>query len=78
MKSVVSRLLRNMGNMHELGRQRAFELGNLFYAQFKEDGEYWRKELPNGDKYLVSIEVVMDEQDMPMQIKDTIIKKNDA
>ena len=78
MKSVVGRLLKNMGNMHELGRQRAFELGNPFYAQFKEDGEYWRKEMPNGDKYLVLIEVVMDEQDIPMQIKDTIIKKIDA
>ena len=78
MKSVVDRLLKNMGNMHELGRQRAFELGNPFYAQFKEDGEYWRKEMPNGDKYLVAIEVVMDGQDVPMQIKDTIIKKIDA
>jgi len=78
MKSVVDGLLKNMGNMHELGRQRAFELGNPFYAQFKEDGEYWRKEMPNGDKYLVAIEVVMDGQDMPMQIKDTIIKKIDA
>ncbi len=35
-----------MTNMHELGRQRAFELGNPFYGQFKEDGGCWRKELP--------------------------------
>jgi len=35
--SIVSRLLKNIGNMHELGRQRAFELGNPFYAQFAED-----------------------------------------
>ena len=74
-KSIVDRLLKNMGNMHELGRQRAFELGNPFYAQFSEDGEYWRKEMPTGEKYLVTIEVIMDGHDMPVEIKDTIIKK---
>ena len=61
--------------MHELGRQRAFELGNPFYAQFEGDGDYWRKEMPNGDLFLVDIEVVMDEKDMPLDVKDTIIKK---
>lgn len=78
MKSVVDRLLKNMGNMHELGRQRAFELGNPFYAQFEEDEGYWRKEMPNGDTFLVTIEVIMDEHDMPTQIKDTIIKQIDV
>lgn len=73
--SIVDRLLKNMSNMHELGRQRAFELGNPFYAQFNEDGEYYRKELPNGEKYLVSVEIITDEQDMPVEIKDTIIKR---
>jgi len=73
--SVVERLLKNMDNMHELGRQRAFELGNPFYGQFREDGEYWRKELPTGEKFLVTIEVIKDEHDMPVAIKDTIIKK---
>jgi hypothetical protein len=73
--SIVDRLLKNMGNMHELGRQRAFELGNPFYAQFEGDGEYWRKEMPTGEKYLVAIEVIMDESDMPVDVKDTIIKK---
>ena len=73
--SVVERLLKNMDNMHELGRQRAFELGNPFYGQFTEDGEYWRKELPTGEKFLVTIEVIKDEHDMPVAIKDTIIKK---
>jgi hypothetical protein len=75
--SIVDRLLKNMGNMHELGRQRAFELGNPFYAQFEEDGEYWRKEMPTGEKYLVTIEVIMDDNDMPVRIKDSIIKKLD-
>lgn len=75
--SIVDRLLKNMGNMHELGRQRAFELGNPFYAQFSEDGGYWRKELPSGEKYLVSLEVITDENDMPIEVKDTIIRKLD-
>ena len=73
--SIVDSLLQNMGNMLELGRQRAFELGNPFYAQFKEDGGYYRKEMPNGDKFLVTVEIIMDENDMPVEIKDTIIKK---
>lgn len=73
--SVVNRLLKNMNNMHELGRQRAFELGNPFYGQFKEDGGYWRKELPSGEKFLVTIEVIYDENDMPVGIKDTVFKK---
>ncbi len=64
-----------MKNMHELGRQRAFELGNPFYGQFAEDGGYWRKELPTGEKFLVTIEVISDENAMPVGIKDTIIKK---
>lgn len=71
----VKRLLKNMGNMHELGRQRAFEVGNPFYAQFAEDGGYYRKEMPTGEKYLVSIEIISDENDMPVEIIDTIIKR---
>lgn len=73
--SVAERLLKNMNNMHELGRQRAFELGNPFYGQFTEDGEYWRKELPDGEKFLVTIEVISDVHGIPVGIKDTIIKK---
>jgi hypothetical protein len=59
--SIVPRLLKNMSNMHELGRQRAFELGNPFYGMFTEDGGYWRKELPTGEKFLVTIEIISDE-----------------
>jgi len=70
--SIVDRLLKNMGNMHELGRQRAFELGNPFYAQFEEDGGYYRKEMPNGEKYLVTVEIISDEHDMPVEVKDTL------
>jgi hypothetical protein len=73
--SIVDRLLENMGNMHELGRQRAFELGNPFYAMYEEDGGYYRKELPTGEKYLVTVEIIYDEDDMPVKIEDTIIKQ---
>ncbi|ETZ22812.1 hypothetical protein N824_21210 [Pedobacter sp. V48] len=73
--STVERLLKNMGNMHELGRQRAFELGNPFYAQFEEYGKYWCKELPTGEKYLVEIEIINDANGIPKEIKDTVIKK---
>lgn len=75
---VVERLLQNMTNMHEMGRQRAFELGNPFYGRFTEDGGYWRKELPSGEKFLVTIEVIYDKHDMPVNIKDTIIHKLEA
>ncbi len=64
-----------MNNLHELGRQRAFELGNPFYARFAEDGEYYRKELPTGEKYLVKVNIVMDENDMPSRIEDTVIRQ---
>jgi len=76
-ESTVDRLLKNMNNMHELGRQRAFELGNPFYSQFEEDGGYWRKELPTGEMFVVTIEVVTDEHDIPFEIKDTVIRKLD-
>ncbi|MDT3402550.1 hypothetical protein [Mucilaginibacter terrae] len=45
----VDKLLANINNIHELGRQRAFELGNPFYAKYKGDGEYYTKEMPTGE-----------------------------
>ena len=71
----VDRLLTNINNIHELGRQRAFELGNPFYAKYKGDGEYYRKELPTGELYLVKEKIIMDENDSPIKIEDTIIKQ---
>ncbi len=71
----VDQLLENINNLHELGRQRAFELGNPFYAKYKGDGEFYRKELPTGEQFLVKIEVVMDDNDMPLEIKDTYSKQ---
>jgi hypothetical protein len=72
---IVDRLLANMDNIHELGRQRAFELGNPFYAKYEGDGEYYHKELPSGEQYLVKVEIIIDENDFPVSVKDTIIKQ---
>ena len=72
---IVDRLLANMDNIHELGRQRAFELGNPFYAKYEGDGEYYRKELPSGEQYLVKVEIITDENDLPVRVKDTIVKQ---
>ena len=71
----VDRLLTNINNIHELGRQRAFELGNPFYAKYEGDGKYYRKELPTGELYLVQVKIIMDENDKPVRIEDTIIKQ---
>ena len=73
--NIVDRLLANMDNIHELGRQRAFELGNPFYAKYEGDGEYYHKELPSGEQYLVKVEIIIDENDFPVSVKDTIIKQ---
>ncbi|TSJ39716.1 hypothetical protein FO440_18435 [Mucilaginibacter corticis] len=71
----VDELLKNINNIHELGRQRAFELGNPFYAQYSGDGEYYTKEMPDGERFLVDIEVITNDHNIPVEIKDTIIKK---
>jgi hypothetical protein len=77
-QTIVDTLLKNIDNLHEFGRQRAFELGNPFYAQFKEDGEYWRKELPTGEKFLVNFDVIFDDDGNPVEIWDTFLKKIDS
>jgi hypothetical protein len=71
----IDQLLQNINNLHQLGRHRAFELGNPFYAKYKGDGDHYTKELPTGERFLVDIKVIMDENDMPLRIEDTIIKK---
>ncbi len=73
--SIVDRLLKNINNIHELGRQRAFELGNPFYAMYEEDGGLYRKEMPTGEQFLVKVKVITDDNDMPVEVQDTIIKK---
>lgn len=72
---LVDKLLTNINSIHELGRQRAFELGNPFYAKYEGDGEHYHKELPTGEQYLVSVKIITDENDMPVKVEDTIIKQ---
>lgn len=74
----VERMLSNFANLHELGRQRAFELGNPYYARFEEDGGYYRKELPTGEIFLVAVEFINDDKGHPVRIVDTIIKELEA
>jgi hypothetical protein len=71
----VERLLKNMDNIYLLGKQRAFELGNPFYAKYKGDGEFYRKQLPTGEEFLVRVKIVVDENGMPIKIEDTVIKQ---
>lgn len=71
----VETLLKNIDNLHELGRQRAFELGNPFYAKLEGDGELYHKEMPTGEIYLVKVDIVTDDQDLPIEVKDTIIRQ---
>lgn len=68
----------NLTNLHELGRQRAFELGNPFYSKYSGDGEYLRKELPNGEMFLALVEYTYDENGYPISMKDTYLKKIDV
>ena len=78
----VDRMLENLNSLHELGRQRCFELGNPFYFKDamdrnepgNEKGNYYRKELSSGELYLVSLEVNTELADS-FSIKDTVIRK---
>jgi hypothetical protein len=76
------RMLENLNTIHELGRQRCFELGNPFYFQDaadsqevgNESGNYYRKELNTGELYLVSIEV-KEGKDQTFNFQDKVIKR---
>jgi len=72
---IVKKLLTNIDNIHELGRQRAFELGNPFYAKYEGDGDYYTKEMPSGERYLVKVEIITDKDEFPVRINDTIVKQ---
>lgn len=82
MEKRAHKLLENLNIIHELGRQRCFELGNPFYFQDaadsqepgNENGKYYRKELYTGEMYLVSIEVSAKENES-YSFKDTVIRK---
>ena len=82
MKSSAERMLTNLEVLPELGRQKCFELGNPFYYQDaadagevgNEEGNFWRKEMPTGELYLVTIQV-SDVDGRTYDIKDTVIRK---
>lgn len=48
--SIVDRLLKNMGNMHEPGKQRAFELENSFYVRYY----HYKSELSSSGEFIKS------------------------
>jgi hypothetical protein len=76
------KMLENLRSLHELGRQRCFELGNPFYFQDAEDinepgnekGNFYRKELNTGELYLVLLEV-NEGKDQLYSFKDKVIKR---
>ncbi|HEX9514124.1 MAG TPA: hypothetical protein VF939_26715 [Puia sp.] len=76
------KMLENLNIIHELGRQRCFELGNLFYFQDAADrvepgnekGNYYWMELSTGELYLVSIEV-SEGENQSFIFKDTLIRQ---
>ncbi|HLZ89658.1 MAG TPA: hypothetical protein VKQ52_20535 [Puia sp.] len=78
----VQQLLTNMDVLPELGRQRCFELGNPFYYQDavdamepdNESANYWRKELPTGELFLVTLQV-SEVEGKTYSIKDTVIRQ---
>ena len=75
-------MLENLHILPELGRQRCFELGNPFYCQYaadrnepgNEQGNYYRKELPTGEIYLVSLKIVPGEGENYV-FNETLIKQ---
>jgi len=75
-------MIKNLDVLPELGRQRCFELGNPFYYQDANDakepgnerGNFYRKELPSGEIFLVSLDITPASGDS-YDFKDTIIKR---
>lgn len=75
-------MLSNLEVIWEMGRQKCFELGNPFYYKDADDEGipgnerdiYYRKELPSGELFLVTIQVEEVNGDT-YSIKDTIIRQ---
>ena len=82
MAKSVHRMLKNLEMLPELGRQRCFELGNPFYYQDASDahepgnegGNFYRKELPSGEIFLVTLQV-SEIKGETYSVKDTIIRQ---
>ncbi|WP_421944318.1 hypothetical protein [Pedobacter sp.] len=71
---LIDKILSNLNNFADLGRQKAFELGNPYYYQDVDDKGYWRKEMPSGEVFLVLFEVQYNENGQPTKIVDTYQK----
>jgi len=74
MNALTDKILSNLNNFADLGRQRAFELGNPYYFQIDTDNGFWRKEMPDGRIFLVKFEVKYDDFGHPVEIIDTFQK----
>ena len=82
MESRVYALLQNLNVIHELGRQRCFELGNPFYykdgadknAPGNENDTYYRKELPTGEIFVVELNITR-EPGQEYQFNDKVIRQ---
>lgn len=72
--NITDTLIQGIKNIHQIGRQKCFELGNPYYCKEQGDGEHYTKELPTGEKYLVNVEILYDETGSATGIKDEILK----
>lgn len=75
MAVLIDRLLSNLNNFADLGRQKAFELGNPYYYQDMDDEGYWRKEMPTGEVFIVLFDIQYDTKGRPIKIVDTYQKR---
>lgn len=64
--------------MHQLGRQRCFELGNPYYCKYDGDGEFYTKELPTGEMFVVAVKILYDNDGNTIGIVDEILSRKDT
>jgi len=82
MSTPAEKMLTNLEQLSNLGREKCFESGNPFYYQDAVDRSepgnealnYWRKELPTGEIFLVTLQIAEGEGEN-YSIKDTIIRR---
>ena len=82
MSTRAEKMLTDLENISDLGRQKCFELGNPYYYKDvidrsepgNQSRNYWRKELPTGEIFLVTLEITEAENNA-YSIKDTVIRR---
>ena len=82
MNTSAQKMLSHLELLPELGKQRAFELGNPFYYQDAADANepgnearnFWRKELPSGELFLVTLQYEEINGETYL-LKDTVIRQ---